>query len=129
MWDLRKRKAVYTIPAHTSLVSTVRWQPGSGHTLLTTGYDCQAKLWSSRDWKLLKVLAGHEGKIMAADLCPVWSGAGEGSGHSVGLGGQFDMLVGSVSYDRTIKVWAPEDVPDVVAAAESDEDDAGDMEF
>jgi U4/U6 small nuclear ribonucleoprotein PRP4 len=26
IWDLRKRKCIHTIPAHTSLVSTVRWQ-------------------------------------------------------------------------------------------------------
>jgi U4/U6 small nuclear ribonucleoprotein PRP4 len=26
IWDLRKRKCIYLIPAHTSLVSTVCWQ-------------------------------------------------------------------------------------------------------
>jgi hypothetical protein len=26
IWDLRKRKCIYTIPAHNSLVSTVQWQ-------------------------------------------------------------------------------------------------------
>ncbi|KAF6260005.1 WD40-repeat-containing domain protein [Scenedesmus sp. NREL 46B-D3] len=127
IWDLRKRRSSYTIPAHTSLVSTVRWQPGSGHVLLTAGYDCQAKLWSSRDWKLLKVLAGHEGKIMAADMCPVYSGSGlSASSGGCGLGGGYEALVSSVSYDRTIKVWAPEDVPDVVGGEEEDEDSSGD---
>jgi U4/U6 small nuclear ribonucleoprotein PRP4 len=133
IWDLRKRKCTYTIPAHTSLVSTVRWQPGSGHVLLTAGYDCQAKLWSSRDWKLLKTLAGHEGKIMAADMCPVYSGSGlssNGDGGrglgACGLGGGYEALVCSVSYDRTIKVWAPEDVPDVVGDEESSGDDGDD---
>jgi hypothetical protein len=134
IWDLRKRKCIYTIPAHTSLVSTVRWQPGSGHVLLTAGYDCQAKLWSSRDWKLVKVLAGHEGKIMAADMCPVYSGSGVSSSKGLdgcGLGGGYEALVSSVSYDRTIKVWAPEDVPEVVGREEdgegSSEDDDGEM--
>lgn len=41
VWDLRQRKALYTLPAHTSLISTVRWQPGSGHVLLTAGFDRQ----------------------------------------------------------------------------------------
>uniref|UniRef100_A0A383VFX1 Uncharacterized protein n=1 Tax=Tetradesmus obliquus TaxID=3088 RepID=A0A383VFX1_TETOB len=127
IWDLRKRKCTYTIPAHTSLVSTVRWQPGSGHVLLTAGYDCAAKLWSSRDWKLLKVLAGHEGKIMSADMCPVFRGGGSGvSGGSggCGLGGGYEALVASVSYDRTIKVWAPEE--GAAAAAAAAEDEGGD---
>lgn len=43
VWDLRQRTSVYTIPAHTSLISTVRWQPGSGHTLLTAGFDRQVR--------------------------------------------------------------------------------------
>jgi U4/U6 small nuclear ribonucleoprotein PRP4 len=94
--------------------------------LLTAGYDCQAKLWSSKDWKLLKVLAGHEGKIMGADMCPVYTGSQGGfSAGSVGcgLGGGYGALVSSVSYDRTIKVWAPEDVPDVVGEDSSSGDD------
>ncbi|KAF8062934.1 hypothetical protein HT031_003773 [Scenedesmus sp. PABB004] len=112
VWDLRQRKDIYTIPAHSSLVSSVRWQPGSGHTLLTAGYDCRAKLWSARDWRCLKVLSGHEGKVMAADLCPTFTGRGPPARPGgVGLGGAWEALVGSVSYDRTIKVWAPEEEP------------------
>jgi U4/U6 small nuclear ribonucleoprotein PRP4 len=100
--------------------------------LLTAGYDCQAKLWSSKDWKLLKVLAGHEGKIMAADMCPVYSGSnGSSEGFSsrpggCGLGGGYEALVSSVSYDRTIKVWAPEDVPDVGGSDDDEDDSSGD---
>jgi U4/U6 small nuclear ribonucleoprotein PRP4 len=44
IWDLRQRKLLYTLPAHTSLISTVRWQPGSGHVLLTAGFDRQVCL-------------------------------------------------------------------------------------
>lgn len=86
----------------------------------------QVKLWSSRSWRCLKVCAGHEGKVMAADLCPEFSGraaAASGAGDAdmaeagepqqqlpggVGVGGAYAALVGSVSYDRTIKMWAPE---------------------
>jgi hypothetical protein len=94
---------------------------------------------------------------MAADLCPTWTGAGadaemqdsiqqeqqqgqkqrqrlEGG---VGLGGHFDMLLGSVSYDRTIKVWAPEEgLPDLLADSDdtssgedSEEEGGGAMEL
>lgn len=45
IWDLRQRKAVYTLPAHTSLISTVRWQPDSGHVLLTAGFDRQVRVY------------------------------------------------------------------------------------
>lgn len=121
VWDLRKRKCIYTIPAHTSLVSTVRYQPHNGHTLLSCGYDCQARIWSTRDWKCLKVLSGHEGKIMAVDMCPTWTGVGSHGVQGVGYGAGFEALVGSVSYDRTLKLWAPENVADI-AGSDNGED-------
>lgn len=81
---------------------------------------------------------------MAADLCPTWTGSGseaaaaagdvdmqdsidqQGSRQKqrieggVGYGGYFDMLLGSVSYDRTIKVWAPEEgLPDIIGDSDT----------
>jgi hypothetical protein len=111
----------------------------------------QVKLWSSRNWRCLKVCSGHEGKVMAADLCPAWTGAaaaaGDGGGDAdmqeqqqqheggVGFGGAGEMLMGSASYDRTIKVWGPEDqMLDVLAGPSSssgtgsDDEDDGDSE-
>jgi hypothetical protein len=105
----------------------------------------QAKLWSTRNWRCLRVCSGHEGKVMAADLCPTWTGSGseaavEAAGDvdmqdsidqqgskrkqrlegGVGYGGYFDMLLGSVSYDRTIKVWAPEEgLPDIIGDSDT----------
>ena len=70
----------------------VRFEPSDGHVLLTAGYDTTAKLWAARDWQLARTLAGHEGRVMGADVAP------DGSG-----------LVVTVSYDRTVKLWAPED--------------------
>lgn len=95
---------------------------------------------------------------MAADLCPTWTGAGADAGMQdsieqeqqlseqkqrprleggVGLGAHFDMLLGSVSYDRTIKVWAPEEgLPDLLADSDdtssgedSEEEGGGAMEL
>ncbi len=71
----------------------VRFEPNDGHYLLTAGYDDEAKLWSAHDFKPLKVLSGHEGKVMHADICP------DGSG-----------LIATVSYDRTVKYWAPDSI-------------------
>lgn len=44
IWDLRRKECVYSIPAHTSLVSQVRWEQTQGTFILTTGYDNQAKV-------------------------------------------------------------------------------------
>ena len=68
LWDLRKKKAAYTLPAHSSLISHVRFEPGAGRYFLSTSYDNKAKLWSARDYSLLKVMEGHEGKIMGGDV-------------------------------------------------------------
>jgi U4/U6 small nuclear ribonucleoprotein PRP4 len=58
--------------------------------MLTASYDNTAKLWSASDFKLIKTLAGHEGKIMGADISP------DGSG-----------LISTVGYERTVKLWGP----------------------
>jgi len=68
LWDLRKKKSAYTIPAHSSLISHVRFQPGDGRFLLSTSYDNKVKLWSMRDFSLLKTMEGHEGRVMCGDI-------------------------------------------------------------
>jgi U4/U6 small nuclear ribonucleoprotein PRP4 len=97
VWDLRAKRCAYTIAAHTSLVSVVRWgaPAARGGFLLTAGYDGLAKAWGGRDYRLLRALAGHEGKVMAAAL----GGPGGGRGGTV---------VATASYDRTIKLWRPD---------------------
>lgn len=68
LWDLRKKKCAYTLPAHSSLISHVRYEPGAGRYLLSTSYDNRAKLWSMRDYSLLRTMEGHEGRIMCGDI-------------------------------------------------------------
>uniref|UniRef100_A0A7S0IV16 Pre-mRNA processing factor 4 (PRP4)-like domain-containing protein n=1 Tax=Calcidiscus leptoporus TaxID=127549 RepID=A0A7S0IV16_9EUKA len=68
LWDLRKRKSAYVIPAHSSLISHVRFQPHHGRFLLSTSYDNKVKLWSMRDFSLMKTMEGHEGRVMCADV-------------------------------------------------------------
>ena len=79
--------------AHDSPCYTlqVRYDPNDGYYLLTAGFDNISKLWSSKDYSLMSTMAGHEGKVMGADICP------DGSG-----------TIATVSYDRTVKFWAPD---------------------
>lgn len=43
IWDVRKRSCLYTIPAHMSLVSGLRYQP-EGHFIVTSSYDNTIKV-------------------------------------------------------------------------------------
>ena len=72
-------------------VPQVCFEPSDGHYLLTAGYDNVAKLWSTSDFQLVKTLAGHEGKVMGADISPTGDG-----------------LIATVGYDRTVKLWSPD---------------------
>lgn len=58
---------------------------------MTSGYDNVSKLWCGKKLHLVKTLAGHEGKVMSSDVCP------DGS-----------HLVATTGYDRTIKLYAPD---------------------
>ncbi len=80
--------APFPASGHTSLISAVRFEPDSGHYLLTAGYDNTSRLWGGPRFRLLRTLAGHEGKVMGADISP------DGS-----------FTVATTGYDRTIKVW------------------------
>lgn len=44
IWDLRRRQSVYTIPAHTNLISDVKYQKDGGNFLVTSSYDCSVKV-------------------------------------------------------------------------------------
>ena len=69
----------------------MQFEPEEGHYLLTAGYDKTAKLWSTSSYELLRTLAGHESRIMGADICP------DGSN-----------MIATVGYDRTVKWWSPD---------------------
>lgn len=90
IWDLRKRNILYTIPAHTNLISDVKFQRDGGDYMVTASYDNTAKLWTNRTWQPLKTLSGHDGKIMCCDISPD------------------SQYIATCSYDRTFKLWAPE---------------------
>lgn len=47
IWDLRKRKSLYTIPAHSNLISQVKFEPQEGYFLVTSSFDMTAKVFHS----------------------------------------------------------------------------------
>jgi U4/U6 small nuclear ribonucleoprotein PRP4 len=103
VWDVRKLRPIYTIPAHKSLVSDVRFYKQrsavcalidsqgvnvDGMYLVSGSFDGTIKLWSADDWLLRKQLSGT--KVMSIDLSP------DGT------------TIASTAYDRTFKLWSRE---------------------
>ncbi|CAG8570859.1 14663_t:CDS:10 [Cetraspora pellucida] len=110
IWDIRTLRCTYTIAAHKSLVSDVKFFHASstfiseedtrgikptvsGLYLASCGYDGFVNIWSADDWSLLKILAGHDGKVMAVDIS------------------SDNKLIASSGFDRTFKLWANENLP------------------
>lgn len=68
------------------------------------------QVWSGKDFSLVKTLAGHEGRVMAVDVCRSHALGGGPTASSGGVLGA-PCVLASVSYDRTVKLWAPEAPP------------------
>ncbi|CBN79037.1 conserved unknown protein [Ectocarpus siliculosus] len=91
VWDIRKQRCCYTLPAHSTLVADIRYSRTSGEVLVSASFDSTAKVWSTRDWSLLRTLSGHEGKVTGCDVSPD------------------ERKIVTCSFDRTVKVWAHQD--------------------
>lgn len=87
-----KRKALEIAEIYMDEDEIYRRKYLSGSFLLSSSYDQTIKIWSEGDWKLLRSLPGHEGKVMSVDIS------------------QDGKFVASSSYDRTFKLWASEDL-------------------
>jgi U4/U6 small nuclear ribonucleoprotein PRP4 len=118
IWDMRSLKALYTIPAHKSNVSDVRFfraselpvtagmevdvdgahdtasgeRYKSGLYLASAGYDGLVKIWSADDWQLQRSLPTDAGKVMSVDI----------SGDA--------KFIASGSYNRSYQLFAPGEV-------------------
>lgn len=68
IWDLRRKKCIHIIPAHSKLISSLKYQPGNGNFLVTASLDHTCKIWDTSDYNPLRILTGHEDKIMCADV-------------------------------------------------------------
>lgn len=88
VWDLRHVKGcLYTVPAHSKSVTSVRYEPQSGGYFLSASHDGDAKAWSGADFSLRRRLRGHASRVAAVDVAP---------------GGAACVTVG---HDRTLKLW------------------------
>jgi len=91
IWDLRQRKLYASIPAHSGLITQLKFahdnSKQNGEYLASSSFDGTGKVWSTRDWKMISTLRGHEGKVMGIDVL-------DGSGSIVTCG-----------YDKTMKIW------------------------
>lgn len=96
IWDLRKRRQFASLPAHSRLVTQLRFEQraphgsdgsgvGGGEYLVSSSFDATAKVWSARDWKMLATLRGHEGKVMGTGILK-------------------DSIV-TCGFDKTLKLW------------------------
>jgi len=88
VWDLRKRNIEYTIPAHTNLVSNVKFEQTNGDYLISSSYDNTARLWASKTWLPLATLEGHDNKLSGCDIS-----------HD-------GKMIATCSFDRTFKLWS-----------------------
>ena len=88
VWDLRKRACVYTVPAHTKMISDIKFEDEyEGRVMITTSYDNKCKIWSTGDWILVRTLTGHEKPITSVSI-------------TKGL----EYII-TTSFDRTFKLW------------------------
>lgn len=112
IWDMRKRDAgeLFSIPAHTKIVSDVRFLGSaeasalavpvtdeneenptvldvSGTYLATSSYDGTVKVWSADNWINIRTLSGHTDKVMSVDI------------------GKDGAYIVSCGWDRTIRLW------------------------
>nr|CAH8843309.1 unnamed protein product [Trichobilharzia regenti] len=88
IWDLRQQQAIYVIPAHTSVVSSVRFESRNSNYLVTSSFDKTAKLWGHPIWAPIKTLEGHNSKVVYADISPD------------------NKYIATCSHDLTYKLWS-----------------------
>ena len=99
VWDLRKKNCAYIIPAHSNLISAVKYQPEHGNYLITSSYDKTCKVWNASSYSHITTLGGHEQRIMSCDIAAPADGGAE--------------YVATASYDRTWKLWGPDLLADL----------------
>eukprot|EP01105_Mastigella_eilhardi_P019835 TRINITY_DN4685_c0_g1_i1.p2 TRINITY_DN4685_c0_g1~~TRINITY_DN4685_c0_g1_i1.p2 ORF type:complete len:185 (+),score=48.16 TRINITY_DN4685_c0_g1_i1:102-656(+) len=110
VWDLRKKKTITVIPAHSTLISCLKYEKQNGDFLVTGAFDNTCKVWSLRrsQWSLLHTLSGHEGHVISLDIS-----------HD-------NRVLVTAGYDRTWKVWADESVLDELLRTQ--QEDKGGMD-
>lgn len=67
-WDIRRKTCFNTLPAHTKLISDLKFQPQNSRFLATASYDKTCKIWSAKDWSLTRTLVAHDSKVTSISL-------------------------------------------------------------
>jgi len=114
VWDLRAVSETATLGAHNNGIADLRWFKGtdgplnvdlpakdergdwmpkkSGTLFVTGGFDHSAKIWSADDWAPIKTFNAHDRTVTGVDISN-------------------DMkYVVSCSLDKTVKLWARDDL-------------------
>lgn len=85
------KKLLSSYKAHKSAITSLKFFPNTGHTLLSSGNDGMIKLWSvTNPKKLLRDYNGHQRPVKHTEFSP-----------------DGDNII-SCSYDKTVKVWDTE---------------------
>ena len=73
VWDLRKDKTLFTIPAHKDAICDIQLDKSSGdydnRFALTASFDSTIKMWDMRDWALVNTYqAMIDDKFTSVDI-------------------------------------------------------------
>ena len=69
-YDLRKKSTFKVLPAHNKLISHVEFSKIDGYSFLSSSYDTTCKIWSIKDWKIVKTLYHPNSKLTCVSLSP-----------------------------------------------------------
>lgn len=67
-WDIRRKNCFNILPAHTKLISDLKFQPNHSRFLATASYDKTFKIWSAKDWSLVRTLNAHDSKVTSISI-------------------------------------------------------------
>jgi U4/U6 small nuclear ribonucleoprotein PRP4 len=67
IYDIRKKRQSYVIPAHTNNVVTAKFHHNDD-LIFTGSCDNTIKFWSPLDYSPIKSILGNEGKILSVDV-------------------------------------------------------------
>jgi WD40 repeat protein len=108
--ELRQQRTLYTIPAHRSLIKSLKYSPISGEILVTASFDSTLRIWNGRDFSPLATLKGHENKVSAVAIAENVQWMQQLRNNLYGninnmTSSTSNIAIVSASFDRTVKIW------------------------
>jgi len=67
-YDLRKRDCFKLLPAHNKLISHIEFSKSDGYSFFTSSYDTTCKIWSIKDWKIVKTMYHPNSKLTSISV-------------------------------------------------------------